>query len=88
MPSSSTPGRDPEPYESELSRLVVNGPRVVFKRHLDHLVREFVEHYHTERPHQGVENMPLTGSPAVNFGGIVGRERLGGLLRHYERRAA
>ncbi len=33
---------------------------IVFgRRHLDHLVREYLIHYHTERPHQGVGNVPL-----------------------------
>jgi len=59
------------------------------RRHLDHLVTEYLEHYHTERPHQGVGNRLLIGrgSPAEE-GEIVCRARLGGALRHYERQAA
>jgi hypothetical protein len=57
--------------------------------HMDHLVREYVEHYHTERPHQGKENVPLTGlPPPLTEGEVVCRERLGGVLRHYYRAAA
>jgi hypothetical protein len=51
------------------------------------LIREYVEHYHTERPHQGKGNVPLTGVPAAE-GEVVCRERLGGVLRHYYRAAA
>jgi hypothetical protein len=31
-------------------------------KHLDYLVREFVEHYHAERPHQGLENRAPFGT--------------------------
>ena len=67
---------------------------VLGRRHLDHIVREYVTHYNTERPHQGRANLPLSmrEQPAppgpTDAGSIVCRERLGGLLRHYERRAA
>ena len=62
---------------------------VLGERHLDHLVQEFVDYYHTQRPHQGIGNVLLTGVTATESpGGIVCRERLGGLLKHYERRAA
>ena len=62
--------------------------------HLNHIVSSFVEYYNTLRPHQGVENVPLSGSVpeeqsvTVNPGEIVCREWLGGVLKHYERRAA
>jgi putative transposase len=62
--------------------------------HFDYLVSEYVAHYHTERPHQSLGNVPLTGEwPEVDKGRppdgeIVRRERLGGLLKHYERAAA
>jgi len=61
---------------------------VVGKRHLNYIVREFLGHYHKERPHQGLGNVPLSGLPATGNGEVVCRERLGGLLKHYERRAA
>jgi putative transposase len=70
-----------------LGHFAICGPE-----HMDHLIREYVEHYHTERPHQGKGNMPLTGPPAPApvsaEGEIVCRERLGGVLRHYYRAAA
>jgi putative transposase len=64
------------------------------EKHLRHLVKEFLVHYHDERPHQGRGNVPLCvanadGTSAVPFGGKVEcRERLGGLLKHYYRAAA
>jgi transposase InsO family protein len=67
-----------------LDRFIAFGPE-----HMDHLVREYVEHYHNERPHQGKGNVPLTfdgREPAV-VGEVVCRERLGGVPRHYYRDA-
>jgi transposase InsO family protein len=64
---------------------------IVFGReHLDHVCREYVEHYHAERPHQAMENRPLTvtGAAPPSTGEIICRERLGGVLRHYQRAAA
>ena len=61
---------------------------VVAEKHLNYIVREFLVHYHQERPHQGLGNVPLSGLPPVAEGKVVCRQRLGGLLRHYERRAA
>jgi putative transposase len=59
--------------------------------HFDRVCKEYLEHYHTERPHQAMENVPLIRSslPAPSSDGmLVCRERLGGVLRHYYREAA
>ena len=71
-----------------LSRLVPLG-----ERHLRRAVSEYVEHYHRERNHQGVGNRLLTPAeravrPANSNAPIERRERLGGLLSFYYRRAA
>jgi len=53
-------------------------------------VREYVEHYHAERNHQGLDNEliePVDGPDSV-AGRIECRERLGGMLKYYHRRAA
>jgi len=61
--------------------------------HLRHILTEFLEHYHEERPHQGRDNVPLTASaatpdaPVPSPRQVACRKRLGGLLRHYYRRA-
>jgi transposase InsO family protein len=57
--------------------------------HLRRLVREFVEHYHQERNHQGIGNAlinRLPGQPAT--GSIRRRQRVGGVLSYYYRSAA
>jgi transposase InsO family protein len=71
-----------------LSKLVPLG-----ERHLRRAVSEYVEHYHRERNHQGVGNRLLTSAeramrPASSNAPIERRERLGGLLNFYYRRAA
>ena len=59
------------------------------ERHFRRALREFVDHYHGERNHQGVANQLIAGPPALGDGGRVHRRaRLGGLLNYYERAAA
>ena len=62
------------------------------ERHLRHLVKEFVEHYMTERFHQGIggqriRNVGLTNDNWAE-GSVSCRSRLGGLLNFYHREAA
>jgi putative transposase len=67
-----------------LNKLVLLG-----ERHLRRAVGEFVDHYHRERNHQGLNNRLLTAPPPPNdHAPVVRRERLGGLLNYYYRRAA
>jgi len=58
---------------------------------LRHVLNEYVDHYHQERNHQGKGNVLLFPRPSLadeNEGMIQRRERLGGLLKYYEREAA
>ena len=60
------------------------------EQHLRLVVREFVEHYHVERNHQGLDNVipfPARASPVVR-GRVRVRQRLGGILKFYGRKAA
>jgi putative transposase len=69
---------------------------VVFgEDHLRHLLAEFLRHYHEHRPHQGLGNVPPDGPPPaedtdipLSLAAVRCQERLGGLLKHYTRRAA
>jgi transposase InsO family protein len=57
--------------------------------HLRAAVRAFMDHYHEERPHQGLGNKLIAPTTTViGTGPIECRERLGGLLRFYYREAA
>ena len=58
--------------------------------HLRFIIREYVEHYHRERNHQGLGNELINGAPksANAEGKVRRRKRVGGLLNYYYRKAA
>jgi hypothetical protein len=70
-----------------LSKLVPLG-----ESHLRRAVSEYVAHYQGERNHQGVGNRLLTPEQSMRSANsnapVERRERLGGLLNFYYRRAA
>ena len=53
-------------------------------------MKEYTEHYHVERNHQGLGNELIESPSQVpNTDGVVEcRERLGGVLNYYYRKAA
>jgi transposase InsO family protein len=51
-------------------------------------IGEYAAHYHDERSHQGIGNLMISGAVSHGEGVIETRERLGGLLKYYHRRAA
>jgi transposase InsO family protein len=56
------------------------------ERHFRFALTEFVEHYHRERNHQGLDNRLIEGNaPRGRIGRIARRSRLGGLLSYYQR---
>jgi len=66
--------------------------RMIFfgRTSLENAVQEYVEHYHAERNHQGLGNKLIESAPHAGpvAGRISCRERLGGMLKYYHRRAA
>ena len=81
-----------------LDRFVIFG-----EQHMDHVCQEYLAHYHEERPHQSLENEPITapkkrGRPKTKRGNVERevvplseircKQRLGGLLKSYNRKAA
>ena len=59
------------------------------EKHLRQAVKEYTEHYHRERNHQGLGN-ELINRCVEDYrdgGEIECRERLGGILRYYRRAA-
>jgi transposase InsO family protein len=69
--------------EECLDRLIPIG-----ERHFRRSVAEYVEHYHGERNHQGLDNRLISGPPVIQMTSRVRRRpRLGGLLNFYERAA-
>ena len=59
------------------------------EQHLRRAVREYTEHYHVERNHQGLGNDIIAPEDGLGqrSGPVECRERLGGLLRYYRRAA-
>jgi hypothetical protein len=60
------------------------------ERHLRKAVNEYTEHYHQERNHQGLDNELIERviDESKMDGTVACRERLGGILNYYYRRAA
>jgi transposase InsO family protein len=69
--------------EECLSKVVPLG-----EKHLRQLLREFVEHYHLERNHQGLSNALIEPSNENSVGRVIRRSRIGGMLNYYHRAAA
>jgi transposase InsO family protein len=57
--------------------------------HLRATVRAFVDHYHEERPHQGLGNALIAPkNHVIETGPVRCRARFGGVLKFYYREAA
>jgi putative transposase len=72
--------------EECLSRLILFG-----EASLRHALTQYVEHFHQERNHQGKGNVrlfPAISQDSACQGPIHCHERLGGLLKYYDRQAA
>lgn len=81
-----------------LDRFVIFG-----EQHMDHVCQEYLAHYLEERPHQSLDNDPIRkpkkpGRPKtkrskiadeeVPLGEVMCKQRLGGVLKSYSRKAA
>ena len=69
-----------------LSKMILFG-----EQSLRHVLSEYAAHYHEERPHQGKGNLslfPSAETKPASDAPIECRERLGGLLKYYHRKAA
>ena len=83
-----------ESWVAAIKRECLNHFLILGVRYLEHLIQEYLAYFHDERPHQGLGNRPPNQRrcPAevthLDLEEVVCRQRLGGLLRHYERRAA
>jgi transposase InsO family protein len=72
--------------DEALSRMILFG-----EDSLRYVLNEYMDHYHHERNHQGKGNTLLFPPPRPvgrNDTPIQYRERLGGLFKYYERKAA
>ena len=72
--------------EECLSRLILFG-----EASLRHALTQYLEHFHSERNHQGKGNsllFPVVSQDTERQGPMQCHERLGGLLKYYVREAA
>jgi hypothetical protein len=72
--------------EECLSRVILFG-----EASLRHALTQYVEYFHHERNHQGKGNVllfPPVSQDTERQGPVQCRERLGGLLKYYDRAAA
>jgi putative transposase len=71
--------------EECLNRMIFFG-----EKSLRTAIHAFLEHFHTERNHQGIANRLIEPGEGVGLrdGDVLCRERLGGMLRYYYREAA
>ena len=63
--------------------------RIIFfgESSLRRAIHAYLDHYHSERSHQGIGNEVIDGRTGTSGGEVRCRERLGGLLKHYYRAA-
>ena len=65
-----------------LNKIIIFG-----ERHLRYCIEQYVEHYHTSRPHAGLNHDMIDPVP-LGKGKIIRHEKLGGLLKSWRREAA
>ena len=90
------PPRSPNlnPHIERLMRSIKSealGKRIFFSEgSLRRTTQTYLEHYHQERNHQGLDNRLIAPGEEVGRkdGAVVCRQRLGGMLRYYYRNAA
>lgn len=77
-----------ESFVSSIKRECLEKMIFIGENSLRRAVSQYIEHYHSERNHQGIDNIipfPKAASVDAPEGLIVKSERLGGLLNYYHR---
>ena len=71
--------------EESLSKVIPLG-----ERHLRRTIKQYIVHYHEERPHQGLDGQLVVRNELAGRteGAVLCRRRLGGTLNYYYRDAA
>jgi putative transposase len=92
-----TPGRAPqanaiaERFVRTVRSECLDWLLILNRRHLERVLRIYVEHYNTHRPHRALKlqpPQPQQPPPAAATGEIRRHDRLGGLIHEYYRAAA
>lgn len=89
-PSSPNMNAYAERFVRSIKHECLNQFIFLSEKQLRHVIHEYVEHYNCERNHQGIGNELIEPEdPRTHVvGKIECRERLGGMLKSYHRRAA
>lgn len=74
-----------ESWVGTIKRECLNHFVVFGERHLRYLIKEYVMHYNTTRPHSSMDNMPLEYGSHKSTGEIKSQSKLGGIIKHYYR---
>ncbi len=61
---------------------------ILSPRHLEEVLRVYVTHYNTQRPHRGLGLRSPVPAPFPAAGSVVRRDRLGGVIHEYSRLVA
>ncbi|MCD4685637.1 MAG: transposase [Anaerolineae bacterium] len=62
---------------------------IINQKHLQQVMREFIAHYNTARPHQDIaQQTPIPQLIAASHGPVRCRNVLGGVIHEYHREAA
>ena len=76
---------------SQYTRRALDHLIILHDRQLHRIVKEYLEHYHHERCHQGLDGqiiLPVDQHQGKAEGPIRRKRRLGGLLNYYYRAVA
>ncbi len=57
------------------------------ERHLQLVLREYIDHYNRQRPHLALDLHPLQPAAADGLGPVLRQQRLNGLINEYHRAA-
>jgi transposase InsO family protein len=87
-----TPARSPranafaERFVRTARRECLDWVPIIGRRHLEHVIRSYVRHYNTARPHRGLKlSMPIARPAHDATGGTLRRnDVLGGIIHEYE----
>ena len=76
-----------ERFVGTVRRECLDWLRILNRRHLERVLREYTDHYNTHGPHRSLELMPPAAiarkDPIASSDTLKRRNRLGGLIREY-----
>ena len=89
-PRSPNPNAYCEWFVRSIREEALNQMLLLSENSVHVVIQHYLEHYHQEHNHQGLDNQLIAAEPDLNrqSARVVRRERLGGLLSYYYREAA